>query len=174
MGAGLETIAESIREAGGIDGVIGFSQGGAAAAFVASLLEPGREEAFAAYGSQNPAAMPYPSSFSRLKTSLGQQELKFAVSYSGFYAPSDLYRAFYAPKISTKMLHVIGSLDSVVDESRSIGLVDACAGEPRVLRHPGGHFVPVSKDVTGVLVGFIRESCEPPQDESVEDTDVPF
>ena len=39
---GLETTAQAIREAGGVDGVLGFSQGGCGAAFVASLLEEDR------------------------------------------------------------------------------------------------------------------------------------
>ena len=41
---GLETTADAIREVGGVDGVIGFSQGGCGAAFVASLLEEGRPQ----------------------------------------------------------------------------------------------------------------------------------
>ncbi len=42
--------------------------------------------------------------------------------------------------------------------------------------HPGGHFVPVGKDMAGVLVGFVRECCgeKKQEEESVEDMDVPF
>jgi fermentation-respiration switch protein FrsA (DUF1100 family) len=179
--SGLNTIASSIREAGGIDGVIGFSQGGAAAAFVASLLESGREDAFAAQHNKNPSALPYPESFATLKKDLGQGPLKFAVSYSGFFAPSEDYTAFYEPKIKTPLLHVIGSLDSVVEESRTLALVDACEGNDgkgrskRVVYHPGGHFVPVNKEMAGVLVGFLRGCCQvKKEEESVEDMDVPF
>jgi fermentation-respiration switch protein FrsA (DUF1100 family) len=179
--SGLNSIASSIREAGGIDGVIGFSQGAAAAAFVASLLEPGREEAFSSHHSKHPSALPYPESFAALKKDLGQVPLKFAVSYSGFFAPSEDYTAFYEPKIKTPLLHVIGSLDSVVEESRTLALVDACEGNEgegrskRVVYHPGGHFVPVNKEMAGVLVGFIRDCCGvKKEEESVEDIDVPF
>ncbi|KUJ13848.1 uncharacterized protein LY89DRAFT_148899 [Mollisia scopiformis] len=169
---GFATIRDSIKEMGGIDGVIGFSQGAGAAAFVASLLEDGREEFFA----KDANAYKYPAGWKELKTELGQGPLKFCVSYSGFYAPHEAYRSFYEPEIKTPVLNVIGSLDSVVDEGRSTGLVERCAvGTRKVVYHPGGHFVPVGKDMMGVLIGFIRECCKDKKvEESVEDMDVPF
>ncbi len=155
-----------------MDGVIGFSQGGCAAAFVASLLEPGRKESFAAYKSNHPEALPYPDGWEDLQKRNG--ELKFAVSYSGFYAPDERYNPFYEPKIRTPFFSFIGSLDSVVEEGRSKGLVERTAGE-RVVWHAGGHFVPVGKEMAGVLVGFVRECCEVKEEEgSVEDMDMPF
>jgi len=166
---GLQTIADAIREAGGVDGVIGFSQGGCAAGFVTSLLDEGREDAF--------PESSYPESFAQLKKDVGQGPLKFAVSYSGFAAPNSLYKHYYEPKISTPFLHVIGSLDSVVEESRSLALADGCVEGvgKRVLYHPGGHFVPIGKEMSGALVGFIRECCEVKKEaENVEDMDVPF
>ena len=45
----------------------------------------------------------------------------------------------------------------------------------RVLYHPGGHFVPIGKEMSGALVGFIGECCEVKKEvENVEDMDVPF
>ena len=169
---GLKTIAEAIRELGGIDGVIGFSQGGAAAAMLASLLEPGRKSSFQSQLSQNPSALPFPKDFENLQN----EPLKFAVSYSGFKAPSELYTAFYEPKIETPLLQVVGSLDTLVDESRSMELADACIdGRKRLVYHPGGHFVPTGKEMVGVLTGFIRDCCvESHKEETgVEDMDVP-
>ncbi|KAK0112483.1 hypothetical protein ONS96_001720 [Cadophora gregata f. sp. sojae] len=171
---GLETIRKAIEDAGGVDGVLGFSQGGAAAALVASLLEPGREEAF--FSSSSPSSFSYPPSWSSLRTALPQPPLKFAISYSGFYAPNATYKPFYTPKIKTRFLHVIGSLDSVVEEERSQGLVDRCENAVKVV-HPGGHFVPVGKEYAGVLVGFLRDVLgreEKGEEEGVEDMDVPF
>lgn len=175
--AGLATIADCIRDAGGIDGVIGFSQGAAASAMVAALLEEGRVEAFNT-AAEKKGGMPYPTSF--LVGSDEQQRqintpLKFAVCYSGFYAPNSLYSAFYDPKLTTPTLHFIGSLDSVVDESRCLTLAGACQAA-KVVYHPGGHFVPIGKEMAGALIGFIREACadEKEVDESVEDMDMPF
>jgi predicted esterase len=172
---GLDRIAESIQEVGGIDGVIGFSQGAAAAGMVASLLQPGRQTAFSSQTRTNPESFPYPKSWEPLQQ-LHPEGLKFAVSYSGFYAPNSLYTAFYEPKITSPFLHFIGSLDSVVEESRSLALVGVCEkGSGRTVYHPGGHFVPVGKEWGGVLVGFIRECIEPKmKEEDVADMDVPF
>jgi hypothetical protein len=169
----LRVIKQTIEEAGGVDGVIGFSQGGCAAAFVASLLEPGRKDAFAVYKSKDASAFGYPEGWEELQRKYG--ELKFAVSYSGFYAPDERYIPFYEPKIQTKFLSVIGSLDSVVEEGRSKGLVERTV-KKRVVSHPGGHFVPIGKEMAGVLVGFVRECCEikGKDEESIEDIDVPF
>jgi Serine hydrolase (FSH1) len=170
---GLDIIAEAISDAGGIDGVIGFSQGGCMAAFVASLLEPGREKTFSSQ--QNANSFPYPSSFTKLQP-LHPEGLKFCVSYSGFYAPNEAYRGFYEPKIKTRFLNVIGSLDSVVEESRSLGLSERVEeGRGRTVYHPGGHFVPIGKEMAGVLVGFLRECCVVTKEKGgVEDMDVPF
>jgi fermentation-respiration switch protein FrsA (DUF1100 family) len=173
---GLKTIRESIREMGGIDGVIGFSQGAGAAAFVASLLEDGREEAFNALKEKDDKVYKYPDGWREMKKELGQGQLKFCVSYSGFYAPHDAYRVFYEPEIKTPVLNVIGSLDSVVEENRSTGLIERCSeGNRKVVYHPGGHFVPIGKDMAGMLIGFIRQCCgEKKVEESVEDMDMPF
>ena len=106
--------------------------------------------------------------------------LKFAVSYSGFASDIPEHRAFYVPKIKTPMLHVIGSLDTVVIEKRSLALVDACEEPRRVVYHPGGHFVPSSqKEYVSALVGFIRDVIsgtlkKVKEEESVEDMDLPF
>jgi fermentation-respiration switch protein FrsA (DUF1100 family) len=170
MEDGFRTIADAIRDAGGIDGVVGFSQGGAAAALVASLLEPSRPQAFSEGEARG--GMVYPSSFLSLRKD--QLPLKFAVSYSAFLAPNPLYASFYKPKISTPMLHVVGTLDSVVEESRSLMLVEACV-EPKVVYHPGGHFVPIGKEMVGALVGFIRQCCEEGEmEQGAEDMETPF
>lgn len=171
---GLNVIATAIKENGGVDGVIGFSQGACAAAFTASLLEKERIKAFEAVE----GGFAYPNSFRELLENEAQGPLKFAVSYCGFYAPNSLYSAFYEPKIETPTMHFIGSLDSVVEESRTLALVEkTVGGEGRKVYHPGGHFVPIGKEMVGVLIGFIRETCgkdEASKEESVEDMDVPF
>jgi fermentation-respiration switch protein FrsA (DUF1100 family) len=146
---------------------------------VASLLEDGRAAAFGAAAAKASSGVLYPSSFSDVdseNSTAHLSPLKFAVSYSGFLAPHPLYRAFYEPKIRTPTLHFIGSLDSVVEESRCLALVKACENA-KVIYHPGGHFVPIGKDMVGQLVAFIRETCG---EEAIEasrefdDLDVPF
>lgn len=146
---GMATIADAIRDAGGVDGVLGFSQGGAVAGVVAAALESGR----------TPPEGPGGDWARKLREANDGRPLKFAVPYSGFYCPIDRLKWCYEPKIATPTLHVIGSLDTVVDETRTQGLVDRCQN-PLVLTHPGGHYVPVARDWVMPLAGFIKQHAE--------------
>lgn len=177
---GLAKIADVLKTDGPFDGVVGFSQGGACAAMLASLLEPNRPAAFAAQEKES-GGMPYPSSFS----SGIHPPLKFAVSYSGFAARgANPYTAFYEPKIATPVLHFLGTQDVVVEEARSLALVEACERrEDRyVVYHPGGHFLPsTQKASVNALVGFIKEVLHEEEgegkgeeEESAANMDVPF
>lgn len=146
---GVSTAADAIREAGGnVDGVVGFSQGGAFAALLAAMLEtPHRDE--------NVPEELRPA-IQQLRDANGGQPFKFAAIYSGFFAPPEELKWAYEPKITTPTLHFIGSLDTVVDESRSQGLAERCE-EPMVVVHPGGHYVPISKEWAMPLIGFIKK-----------------
>ncbi len=187
---GLQRIADYIRAEGPFDGVIGFSQGAAAAAMVAALLEgKARKEAFDALAGnktkkKNGGGMRYPECFLDGDGGFVQGPLRFAVCYSGFRAPGGLYAGFYEPRIRTRVLHVLGQVDVVVDEGRGRGLVGACeGGEGRVVVHPGGHFVPSQKAWLDAVVGFVKMCMEGEEGEGkgedevegrVEDMDVPF
>ena len=94
----------------------------------------------------------------------GNQPLKFAASYSGFFAPPEELGWLYEPKIKTPILHFIGSLDTVVEESRSRGLVVRCE-DPVEVVHPGGHYVPVSREWAMPLVAFVKKHSEEDADE---------
>lgn len=177
---GLSVVANTLESQGPFDGVMGFSQGAALAAMVASLLEGDeRKKAFTAAQGKSKYAIPYPTSFAKL----GHPPLKFCVAYCGFVAPGERYRGFYEdPHIQTPMCHVIGSVDSVVEEARTQMLVKAAGGEDKtqVVMHPGSHFVPTGKQYIEMVGAFIRNTTAPsatkPQqeDESVENMDVPF
>ncbi|KAK4234133.1 serine hydrolase FSH [Achaetomium macrosporum] len=142
------------REAGGggvVDGVIGFSQGGCVAGMLAAALEEGRN-----CGEE---AKEHEGWVKAVREANGGRPLKFAVIYSGFWAvPQDL-GWLYEPKIRAPTLHVLGSLDTVVEESRSLGLVERCE-DPVVLTHPGGHYVPVNKEWVMPVAGFIKKCVE--------------
>lgn len=175
---GLAAIAKHIREEGPFDGVIGFSQGATAAGMVASLLE-GEYRLQAFERVEQKGELRYPESF-REGNGFVQAPLKFAVVYSGFRAPGKRYDGFYIPKIKTKMLHFIGQVDTVVEEERSMVLVACCEGE-KVVKHPGGHFLPSQRPWLDACVGFVKEALEArdegtekEEDENVEDMDVPF
>ncbi|KAI9927954.1 hypothetical protein ASPWEDRAFT_563966 [Aspergillus wentii DTO 134E9] len=184
---GLDAVAKVLRDEGPFDGVIGFSQGAALAAMVAGLLEPGRKDTFARVAEQDKGnsdgvtGFSFPSGFD----SLSHPPLKFALCYSGFRSPGARYRAFYEdPAIQTPVLHVLGSLDSVVDDSRSRSLIEACAGDPekedKVVWHPGGHFLPSQRPYLDAAVRFIKERLDgqggkgQEEEEDVRDMDLPF
>ncbi|KAI1097520.1 serine hydrolase-domain-containing protein [Jackrogersella minutella] len=147
---GMQSIAAAVAEAGGVDGVCGFSQGGAVAALVAAALEHPRRD---------PPAADNNSWVAALRAANRDRALDFCVVYSGFYAPPQSLQWLYEPHISTPTLHFLGSLDTVVEESRSQGLVDRCR-DPSVVVHPGGHYVPVAKDWVMALVGWLRQQYE--------------
>lgn len=183
---GMESVARCIREEGPFEGVVGFSQGAAAAAMVASLLE-GRERLEAFRRAEREGGIAYPESFLAREgegvDGFVQRPLEFAVCYSGFRAPGKLYRGFYEPRIGTRVLHVLGQVDVVVDEGRGRELVAACeGGKGRVVVHPGGHFVPSQKPWLDAVVGFVKECVEgggeakneKEKELAVEDMDVPF
>ncbi|CAK7201554.1 Family of serine hydrolases 3 [Sporothrix eucalyptigena] len=149
---GMNRLADTITEAGGVDGVLGFSQGGAAAAMLAAALEPGRKVPDAVEGYEW-------SWVERLRAANGGRPLSFAVIYSGFFAPPEALRWLYEPVITTPTLHYIGGLDTVVDETRTQALVDRCVS-PATLTHPGGHYVPISKEWVMPLVAFVKTHSE--------------
>ncbi|KAI9039159.1 alpha/beta hydrolase [Aspergillus affinis] len=188
---GLAAVARVLKEEGPFDGVIGFSQGAAMAAMVASLLEGNvRKEAFGkakakglgdASDGDKEGVFGYPASFEGLV----HPPLKFAICYSGFRSPGARYRGFYEePGVQTPMLHVLGTLDAVVEESRSRSLIEACVGDPeaegKVVWHPGGHFLPSQRPYLDAAVRFVRESVEEKkgkaseEEEDVNDMDLPF
>ncbi|OLN96475.1 Dihydrofolate reductase 1 [Colletotrichum chlorophyti] len=149
---GVTSVASAIREAGGnVDGVLGFSQGGAFAALLAAMLEkPHRDES---------APEEYRPWLQQLRDANGGEPFKFAVIYSGFFAPPQELQWAYEPKIKTPTLHFIGSLDTVVEESRSQGLTERCE-DPMVVVHPGGHYVPITKEWAMPLIGFIKKIAD--------------
>ena len=160
---------------------MGFSQGAAAAAMVASLLDHGRREAFDQAVSRRSNQFPYPSSFLDVDGKVLQQPLKFAIEFSGFAAPTDLYEGFYVPNIKTPILHFIGSLDTAVEEARTRTLINSCEkGGERIVTHPGGHYVPSQKIWLDTVTGFIKECVAGTHElksenvDNAEDMDVPF
>ena len=181
----MDKVAQTIKTEGPFDGVIGFSQGGALAGMTASVLEEGRVKSFARVCEGDSNQLGYPSSFLGEGGNPIQPPLSFCIIYSGFRAPSDHYEGFYTPALKTKMCIFIGSLDTVVDETRVLALVDACEGKERrvkVCHHVGGHFLPGQKIYLDAAVGFIRDciagvdekTLNRQSDESVENMDGPF
>ncbi|KAF8470142.1 serine hydrolase FSH [Kalaharituber pfeilii] len=163
---GLETtcwdfLRNLLAEQGPFDGALGFSQGAALAAILASLLEPSR------LLSPNcifpPITPPHPP-------------LKFAVCYSGFIAPYTQYSFLYNPKINTPILHFIGEMDTVVEHERTLALVRACEKERVLFLSAVARFIVECAGLGngGSENGITQVKGTKKQEESVEDMDVPF
>ncbi|KAI1431301.1 serine hydrolase FSH [Xylaria sp. CBS 124048] len=154
LSEGMTVIANTIRSSGGIDGVMGFSQGGCMAALVAAALELPHHQPPA-----NANANANVSWLEDIRAANSDRPLQFSVIYSGFHAPPSDLQWLYDPVITTPTLHFLGGLDTVVEESRSHALVERCR-DPVVLTHPGGHYVPVARDWVMPLVGWLKQRCE--------------
>ncbi|KAF1810172.1 FSH1-domain-containing protein [Eremomyces bilateralis CBS 781.70] len=177
---GMGRVAEVLEAEGPFDGVIGFSQGGAMAAMVAALLEEGRGEAVRKH--EKDGGIRFPEMLEKRDGDVSRTihpPFKFAACYSGFKLLHPMYKGYYEPSIKTPVLHFLGSLDTVVDEKRSLALVDVCeGGRQKLVYHPGGHFLPSSqRQFVGALIAFMKEALATPGDdeeEKAEDMDLPF
>ncbi|KAI5203580.1 FSH1-domain-containing protein [Aureobasidium subglaciale] len=172
---GLSCVAKVLQENGPFDGIMGFSQGAALAAMITSLLEPEREQAF----TDVKDGMAFPSSF----TELAHPSLNFCICFSGLLNKHPAYTAFYEPRIRTPVLHVLGSMDTIVEESESLALAERCedGGKGGVIRHAGTHTVPSSERDIAAVIQFIRNvytgevgGKDEEQEEDVLDMDMPF
>ncbi|KAI0195683.1 serine hydrolase-domain-containing protein [Xylaria flabelliformis] len=167
---GMRRVASTIQDAGGVDGVIGFSQGGCMAALVAAALEhPHHTPSSSTPSPDSSSETPDWSWLSALRTANADRPLKFCVVYSGFWAPPQGLQWLYEPAITTPTLHFLGGLDTVVEEKRSQALIERCR-DPMVLTHPGGHYVPVARDWVMPLAGWLRQRCVAASDEAVKET----
>lgn len=148
---GMRTIADAIEEAGGVDGVLGFSQGGAVGALVAAALDDQRDL---------PEDEAQRGWVKRLREANGGRPLKFCIVYSGFVTrPGAQLGWLYEGNIKTLSCHFFGSMDTVVEEPRCRDLAERFV-EPDVIVHPGGHHVPVRKEWVAPLLGFLKKVLE--------------
>lgn len=142
--AGLKAIQSFIQDIGGIDGICGFSTGGALASIVAAALEghrlvPQQASSRWAHG---------------LRYANFGRPLRFAIIYSGFLPADEGLQWCFSPKISTPVLHLRGQLDTMIDEEDNRKLVETCENFELVV-HPGGHFIPKFRPWVSPVARFI-------------------
>lgn len=132
-----------------IVGLVGFSQG---AAFSAAMVD-------------------------KFEELYGVPPLQWAILYSGYMfdiraMPEHAYLFSKDRGISsksTRLLHVLGELDTVVSEERSMQLFDYVPEVSTMLKHPGGHFVPNSRPFVEKVANWIVAKEEPPKKEERKD-----
>lgn len=143
---GIKAIQELILKIGGIDGICGFSTGGALASIISAALEGNRIVRDSCSASW----------VRKLRAANNWRPLKFSIVYSGFIPPDPKLEWCFSPKIRTPTLHVMGELDTMMDKQTSEQLVHVCDNSV-VMVHPGGHFVPKFRPWTYVVARFIIE-----------------
>ncbi|CAI7629381.1 unnamed protein product [Penicillium glandicola] len=141
----IEYISDILERHGPFIGIMGFSTGASLAAVVTSLLETRR-------------------SICNFNITRDHPPMEFAICLSGFQLEHPDYAPIYHPKIKTPILHVIGSLDPMIDPSRSLRLAKNCLNA-EIYQFWGTHYVPRTREflkvvgqfVEGILIGSDEE-----------------
>lgn len=137
-------------------GIIGFSQG---ACFTSVLIE-------------------YYSHLDIL------ENLKFGIMFSGFHLPEESILKESVNKVietknreeSLKSLHVMGTLDTVVEDSKTLGLFEHYekkhgSENTELLKHLGGHYVPNNKAFLLKVATWIENSSATNSEVKTENKD---
>ena len=128
--ASRAAIQAAIDERGGVDGIIGFSQGSTAASLFLAEARP--RVSFAVLFS---GFFPRDESFARLLRD-------------------------GARTLAPRSLHVMGSSDTFVSTSRSMLLADCFGEGREVYVHGGGHGIPSDKAGRDAVKKFVNESLD--------------
>lgn len=130
----LHALAEVMEKEGPFDGVLGFSQGGAAAAMLCAAIEQGRVEG---------------------------EQFRFALLF-GAFLPRDpaLREALLVQTLPVTSLHFFGQNDALVVEARTRELAECFVSDKRtVVAHPQGHCVPSLKEVRDKVKAWVAEEA---------------
>lgn len=135
-----------IIENGPFDGIIGFSQGAGLAGYIVQNIR----EILNLTEEQQP-------------------DLKFFISFSGFKLVPEMYLKPYELKMAPPSLHIMGEVDAVVSEERTMQLYNEWPEEKRhLLKHPGSHFIPNSKPFAMQVCNWIKITTDEEKKEEEE------
>lgn len=124
----LSHLTPILERQGPFDGIMGFSQGAAAASALASLLE-------------------------KPESTIKHSAFKFAILFCGARPSAAAFDHIYR-EIMTPSMHLIGKNDVMVPFERSIQLAESF-NSSTLIHHPGNHFVPQGQRFTTKIVDFI-------------------
>ncbi|GIK03802.1 hypothetical protein Aspvir_007876 [Aspergillus viridinutans] len=130
-----------------IHGVIGFSQGGAMAGMVCSLVDchynPEKVAAIRAQGLPVDDYLCLP----------GQERLRFMMAIGGYRGTLRYYGSLYQWPMQTPSIHTLASMDAVVEHHLSIGLARSFTSY-EIIEYFGSHFVPRDPTSVNALARF--------------------
>lgn len=137
-----------------IHGVLGFSQGGAVAGMISSLLDCGENpEKIAAIRAQG---LPV-DDFLQLPA---QKPLRFCIGIGGYQATVKYYGSLYQWPIQTPSIHALASMDAVVEHYETMKMANSFASY-EIVQYHGSHFCPRDRVTIEALACFaLRNCCE--------------
>ncbi|GMM30590.1 putative serine hydrolase [Martiniozyma asiatica (nom. inval.)] len=142
----FDTVKNAYKEHGPFIGVLGFSQG---AGVTGTIL----------------------SNFNEIvDDDKALDALKFAMFYSGFIFDNPSAQKYYEKKIEIPTLHIMGELDTLVSNERSQKFADLCK-DATVLKHPGGHYCPSTKDLLKTEVAWVNSVVDGTRAKEQDDED---
>lgn len=175
---GLETTIDYIfrylDEHGPFIGIMGFSTGATIATIIASLLEKRKS-----IGNLPLHVSFHYQSFFLLRLQEGEHSqfpsqarhppLEFVVSFAGLPLENPLYEHVYYPKIETPALHVIGTMDTMIDEAQCVRMLDSFTNSS-LHRFFGTHYVPRTRESLDALADFFAHVfCDKNEEDDWED-----
>lgn len=80
---------------------------------------------------------------------------QFAILASGFRSGSLAHLNYYEETILIPSLHIMGISDTIIPSSMSESLA-ASFEEPRIVRHPGGHYFAATSHQKQFYIDFFR------------------
>lgn len=130
---GFDESVKAVEDAciclGPFDGIMGFSQGAAMAALILYL-----------------------QSLGKINTTF-----KFGVLIAGFKSRSSLHNALHRHElVKIPTLHIVGETDAVIPKAQALEILPFFTS-PKVICHPGGHFIPTSGPCKTDYMKFLRE-----------------
>ena len=128
----LDVVAKALQEHGPVDGIVSFSQGASLLSIICGLKQEGD---------------------SRF------QDFKFAVFFAAFKSRQNQHQKYYKQKIDIPSLHVIGDGDQVISREMSDELLEVFSSKV-VVRHPGGHFIPMTSQLKKSYAEFFSNLLE--------------
>ncbi|KAJ5936744.1 hypothetical protein N7466_003194 [Penicillium verhagenii] len=144
----IQYLSDLLQTRGPFTGIIGFSTGACVTAILASLLEKKRPVCNLPFNTTHPP-------------------LKFAVCFSGFKLDHPYYAPLYKPMIETPILHVIGTLDTMIDPLLSRRLSKYCLNASTHY-FTGTHYVPRSQRFLESLNDFVWDALSQNKDQADE------
>lgn len=80
----------------------------------------------------------------------------FAILSSGFRSGSLAHLNYYEEMVIIPSMHIYGESDTIIPQEMS-SLLAASFEEPKIVKHPGGHYFAASSNQKQIYIDFFRD-----------------